>query len=336
MDHDYPTERRAFFEPRSNPGGTVLIHKQPDDIWRVDYQLAVHQDANEVLQPEQMRRFVQTHLDAIGEGHLPWKPVWTSIYRAGAMTLDAYRHGHILFAGNSAHAMPIFGVRGLNSGFDDADNLIWKLAAVLRGKGDEALLDSYSSERVQAFHVNAASAMRSTEFMSPPHRGFELMREAVLSLAGRHPDIARLISPRQTHAITYAQSPLSSGQDDVGIEGPSAGAPLVDARVAGGRHLTDLLARDGFTLLAFAARPLNEAVEAATHAAPWGFLPCRSAVVQAGGDASGWLAQTAAQHADTVYLVRPDGHVCGRWRAPAVDTVLAAIRRACGAERTSS
>jgi len=111
--------------------------------------------------------------------------------------------------------MPIFGVRGLNSGFDDADNLVWKLAAVLQGKGAEALLDSYCSERRQAFHINAENAMRSTEFMSPPSRGFDLLREAALSLSEAHRGIAQLINPRQTQAVRYAASPLSSPGDEL-------------------------------------------------------------------------------------------------------------------------
>jgi 3-(3-hydroxy-phenyl)propionate hydroxylase len=69
------------------------MHRQPDDIWRIDYQLRAGQDTETALQPENVREFVSRHLAAIGEGHLPWKTVWTSIYRAGAMTLQNYRHG---------------------------------------------------------------------------------------------------------------------------------------------------------------------------------------------------------------------------------------------------
>jgi len=327
LESAYPTERRAWFDPPWAPGTTILMHRQPDNIWRVDYQLAAGQDAAEVMQPEQIRRFVQTHLDAIGEGHLPWKPVWTSIYRAGAMTLDAYRHGRILFAGNAAHAMPIFGVRGLNSGFDDADNLVWKLAAVVQHRARHGLLDSYSTERMAAFHVNAESAMRSTEFMSPPHRGFELMREACLSLAGRHPGIARLVNPRQTHAISYARSPLSAASDAFS-RGPEPGAPLVDAPVRPGTHLTDLLAQCAFTLFIFGDSATAQEVEATTASPEWPHLSCRCAHLQTQGD----VAQAYGAREGTVYLVRPDGHVCGRWHAPSAATVLEALRAACQPE----
>ncbi|MBO1017181.1 FAD-dependent monooxygenase [Achromobacter sp. SD115] len=321
---EHPAERRAWFDPPWARGTTILMHRQPDNIWRVDYQLKAGADAAQALQPDPVRAFVQTHLDAIGEGHLPWAPVWTSVYRAGAMTLDAYRHGRILFAGNAAHAMPIFGVRGLNSGFDDADNLVWKLAAVLEGKGTEALLDSYCSERRQAFHINAENAMRSTEFMSPPHRGFDLMREASLSLAGRHPGIARLVNPRQTQALAYAHSPLSTEDEGGGAWAP--GAPLVDRQTADGQYLTDLLTPGGFTLLAFAAWPEQDALEAMTASAAWQFLPCRCVAVAAPD------AMRPGSESGMAYLLRPDGHVCGRWRSPSLDTVLSAIQRACGVQ----
>ncbi|MBB1625924.1 FAD-dependent monooxygenase [Achromobacter sp. UMC71] len=337
----HPAERRAWFDPPWARGTTILMHRQPDNLWRVDYQLAGSVDAAHAMQPDQINRFVQTHLDAIGEGHLPWTPVWTSVYRAGAMTLDAYRHGRILFAGNAAHAMPIFGVRGLNSGFDDADNLVWKLAAVVQGKGADALLDSYSHERVHAFHVNAESAMRSTEFMSPPNRGFELMREACLSLAERHPGIARLINPRQTHAITYTGSPLSSGQYRVPDPPPAEankphpaapGAPLTDARLPDGRHLTDLLAVHGFTLLTFGPWAPADALQTSTHAPDWPRLPCRAVALPPGADLSHALGLPPAALAGAALLVRPDGHLCAGWHAPALSDVLTALEHACGAQ----
>ncbi|MEY4713104.1 MAG: hypothetical protein RIS88_2554, partial [Pseudomonadota bacterium] len=315
--------RRAWFDPPWARGTTILMHRQPDNLWRIDYQLRKHENADESLTPDQIRAFVQRHLDAIGEGHLPWTPVWASNYRAGAMTLDAYRHGRVLFAGNSAHAMPIFGVRGLNSGFDDADNLTWKLAAVVQGQGGEALLDAYSAERVQAFHLNAESAMRSTEFMSPPSRGFELLREAALSLAGDHPPIAGLLNPRQTSALTYADSPLSS-KGDAFSAGPVEGAPLADVRLADGTHLTDHLHRTGFTLFGFGTAAAGMQVLADACPRDAKSLPVRAVAID---DAAAAKAYGAAPGA--VYLLRPDGHVAARWHAPSDTQVHAAWRGAC-------
>ncbi len=325
----HPTERRAWFDPPWHRGATVLMHRQPDDLWRIDWQLRHGDSTEEALKPENVRAFVQRHLDAIGEGHLPWEPAWSSVYRAGAMTLQRYRHGRVLFAGNAAHAMPIFGVRGLNSGLDDADNLAWKLAAVVRG-GPEALLDSYSAERVQAFHVNAESARRSTEFMSPPSRGFDVLREAVLSLAVKHRDIAELINPRQTAAVAYTASSLSTPDTDAWQGGPRPGEVLPEVSVGGPvGHVTEVVG-PGFVWLHFGAPPAWAVAEGLRLVPVLAQADARWP--QALVDAVGRLAREFDAVEGSAYLLRPDGHVAARWTQCSVAALQAALRRAQGHE----
>ncbi|MCW5672871.1 MAG: FAD-dependent monooxygenase, partial [Hydrogenophaga sp.] len=136
-----PVERLAWFDPPSNPGSTILMHRQPDDVWRIDYQIRDDEDPVEAVKPENVLPRVRSHLAMIGENE-PWEPLWISIYNAKCLTLPSYRQGRVFFAGDAAHLVPIFGVRGLNSGLDDAANLAWKLARVLRGESPDALLDS--------------------------------------------------------------------------------------------------------------------------------------------------------------------------------------------------
>ena len=323
----HPTERRAWFDPPWHRGATILMHRQPDDIWRIDWQLRQGESTDEALQTENVCAFVRRHLEAIGEGHLPWELAWTSVYRAGAMTLSSYLHGRVLFAGNAAHAMPIFGVRGLNSGIDDADNLAWKLAAVVQG-GSEKLLGTYSTERVQAFRVNADSARRSTEFMSPPSRGFDVLREAVLSLAAANPNIAELINPRQTNAVAYYESPLSTPDAETWNSGPGPGEVLPEIPLAGAlAHLTEVVG-PGFVLLHFGPPPV------------WGKIDGLTTVpVLAKADArwSNSLIDTECQLSNkfdaisgSAYMIRPDGHVAARWKHCSEDAVIGAMRRARG------
>ena len=206
-----PVERLAWFDPPSNPGSTILMHRQPDDIWRIDYQIRDDEDPVEAVKPDNVLPRVESHLRMIGELE-PWEPLWISIYNAKCLTLDSYRHGRVLFAGDAAHLVPIFGVRGLNSGIDDAGNLAWKLAAVMEGRAADSLLDSYGVERVHAARENIAYGAKSTEFMAPPNFAFKLMREATLRLALSDDKVRSLINPRQSSPLSYVGSPLNGPQ----------------------------------------------------------------------------------------------------------------------------
>ncbi len=316
QDTKRAVERLAWFDPPSNPGSTILMHRQPDNVWRIDYQLADHEDPAAAVKAENVLPRVQAHLDMIGET-APWKLKWISIYNAKCLTLPRYRYGRVLFAGDAAHLVPIFGVRGLNSGLDDAGNLAWKLARVQDGRAGDALLDSYSSERVHAARENIAFGAKSTEFMAPPHRGFALMREAALRLALREPGVRSLINPRQTSPVEYADSPLNQPDRGLFRGGARAGMPAPEAllRTAQGpRHLTSLFGA-GFVALHFSSRhevpaALREsAVQTIRIAAKGTVAPAAAAVDELG---QAWDRYDARE--DTLYLIRPDGYVVARWR----------------------
>lgn len=320
-----PTERLAYFDPPSNPGSTVLVHKQPDDIWRIDYQLRDDEDAQAAVLPENVAPRVESLLAMMGET-APWHPVWITIYKANALSLEKYRHGRVLFAGDAAHLVPIFGVRGANSGIDDADNLAWKLAYVAKGQAGEALLDSYSDERVFAAHENLRHGTKSTEFMAPPTFAFELMRTAVLGLAGQHAQVRSLINPRQTSAIAYLRSPLNVASSDDFAAGPAPGTVLPECPLAPlengerkARYITDLvnLGQGAFTALYFSEDGDVPAELLALTAA----LPLHLEAVP--GPPQLWAMFGA--RAGSSYLVRPDGHVLGRWHDVAAGQISNAL-----------
>ncbi|QWG20376.1 FAD-dependent monooxygenase [Bradyrhizobium sediminis] len=339
MDHDFPTERRAFFEPSGNPGGTVLIHKQPDDIWRVDYQLREGESEEEALREENIRARVGAILKDIGHDK-PWELEWWSIYSANTLCLDDYRHGRVFFIGDAAHIVPIFGVRGLNNGLADADNLGWKLAAVLKGEADEKLLDSYSPERRGATLDVFANATKSTRFMTPPTRGWRLAREAALSLSLRHEFPRGLANPRQMQPYTYSESPLTpyASRDADFAAGPASGSASPNARLTDGSFLLDR-AGDGLTAILFGDGAAN--TEQAGLLDQLGKLdrrfialriqpPGLAATADAIADGDGEIARLFNARPGTLYLLRPDLHIAGRWKTIAADEVLRTARLCLG------
>jgi 3-(3-hydroxy-phenyl)propionate hydroxylase len=323
MDHGFPTERRAFFEPAGNPGGTVLIHKQPDNIWRVDYQLREGKSEQDALKEENLRARVGAILADVGHAG-PWELEWWSVYSANTLCLDDYRHGRVIFIGDAAHIVPIFGVRGLNNGLADAENIGWKLALVLNGEADERLLDSYSPERRGATLDVFANATKSTRFMTPPTRGWRLAREAALSLSLKHEFPRGLANPRQMQPYTYSESRLTpyAGRDAEFAGGPVCGSVAPNAKLGDGGYLLDR-AGHGMTAILFC-----EGQPDAEHAAlleQLGRIDKRSSpiVVSSGNtaftaktiaDKDGEIARLFAAAPGTLYLLRPDLHIAGRWK----------------------
>ena len=332
LKSDRPTERLAYFDPPCNPGSTVLVHKQPDDVWRIDYQLRDGEDPDAAILPANVLPRVQSLLDMMVEtGN--WAPIWTGLYKANALTLERYRHGRVLLAGDAAHLVPIFGVRGANSAIDDADNLAWKLALVVNGLAAPALLDSYSDERVAAAHENLHHGTKSTEFMAPPSFAFELMRTAVLGLAARHAGLRSLINPRQTSAIAYADSPLNAwpGRSAVFAAGPAPGTVLPECplqRADGSEaYLTDLL-EPAFVALFFGEQLPPGLLAWVQRWQGLGLpLVARCIAQGASAEADAWdhtrrLYPLLGAEPGALLLLRPDGHVLARWRAVPMATVV--------------
>ncbi len=338
MEHDYPTERRAFFDPASNPGGTILIHKQPGNIWRIDYQLRPGESEDEAIAEATIRARVGAIITEIGHTS-GWDLEWWSIYSANTLCLDDYVHGRVIFAGDSAHIVPIFGVRGLNNGLADAHNIGWKLGYVLNGDADARILASYTPERRGATLDVFANASKSTRFMTPPTRGWKIMRDAALSLSLRHDFAKRFADPRQMTPYTYADSPLTpfADQDREFAGGPRSGAACINVKMADGRYLLDHSGA-GFTALMFAGGALE--LELYELGASLKKLdPLFTALVigptAAAGDCISDNGEGIAKAFDaapgTVYLLRPDLHVAGRWRRGDSTGIIAAMKICLGA-----
>ena len=344
MDHDFPTERRSFFESEANPDSTVLIHREPDNIWRVDWQIKVGASAEEATDEANIRNRVQAILDMIGHTG-PWELEWWSIYTANTLCLDDYRHGRVLFIGDAAHIVPIFGVRGLNNGFADAVNAAWKLAYVLGGEAGEGLLDSYTPERRGATLDVFRNAGRSSRFMTPPTRGYELMRKAALELSLSQEFTREFANPRQVQPYTYSDSPTVSfmNRDADMNKGPVVGASAINRRIATDDYLFDHLGL-GFTGLYFTeGRTVDDEISrlfsrlAEIDRNFTGLLISRQSLSQQGlnviEDSQGTIFEGYGAQAGSFYLLRPDRHITARWLAMNSEEVMQALGAALGGTR---
>ena len=305
MTAPFPTERWFWFDPPFHTGQSALLHKQPDDIWRIDLQLGPDADPEHEKQPEIVRPRIERML-----GHADFALEWVSVYRFQCRRLDRFLHGRVIFAGDAAHQVSPFGARGANSGIQDAG---WKLALVAQGRSPASLLDSYDSERVAAADENILNSTRATDFIAPRSPGERLLREAALSLAPLTGFAKRFVnSGRLSLPSAYTGSTLSS-DDESWDRGLQPGAPFLDAPLAAATHtwLSEAFSVGQAILLG----------EDATKLAPAGVLAIEPTAVD------DTLRQRYALEHGAAVLLRPDGHVAARFRQPLRAEVEAAIER---------
>src|SRR5437588_3157290 len=294
MVAEFPTERWFWFDPPFHAGRSALLHKQPDDIWRIDLQLNRYADPAAEKLPENVRPRLARML-----GHDKFDFEWISLYKFQCRRMDKFIHGRVIFAGDAAHQVSPFGARGANSGLEDAENLAWKLDRVLKRLSPERLLESYHIERSAAADENIRESTRSTDFMAPSSRQEARLRQAVLSLARETEFGKRMINGGRLSVPSVYDTPLSTRDTDSWRGGPAPGASMPDAPLRGSQggstFLTDAFAEAGkrFTLLEFAN---GAAAEVASDVG----------IIRVGHDASGNASESLARRYDaapgTAYL----------------------------------
>jgi len=322
MSADFPAERRFWFEPAFKPSAaSALLHKQPDDIWRIDFQIGRDADREEEIREESIR----ARIDAMLGGDMEYEITWASIYTFQCRRMKKFRHGRIMFAGDAAHQVSPFGARGANSGIQDIDNLGWKLGMVIGGKAPEALLDSYDEERRHGADENILSSTRSTDFIAPRSRISHVFRNAVLDLSERHEFARPLVnSGRLSVPCVY---------DGLSLNGPDA-LPGGPSRSRVGSACPDAPLGDGFLLSGLGNDFVILTIDAdAPKALQEDGIAVRRVAVSSGDDPSGMLSERYLGEArSAVYLIRPDQHVAARWGAFDETALRGALRTAYGRE----
>ena len=326
IDLPYPTERLAFFDPDWNRGNTILMHREPHGIWRVDYQLPPGETPEEALRPESLTQRIDAQLKMIGFEGKPWEMDWSSVYSARTLTLPKYVHDRIVLTGDAAHLLPIFGVRGANTAFQDAQSLGWHLAYVVKSIAPEKFMQNHSTERVGAAREIITEAGKSTRFMAPPSRGFRLLRDAVLSLSLTQEFVRPLYHWRTSRPHEYIHSELNSAFENTDSfkQGLALGAPPQNVQLGEGNFLLDHLGR-GFDLVYLAtgpevpqdiqlavARAKDQGIPLKLHAVSW----VKDSVQGADNtlfDPDNRFAARYGIEVGGAYLFRPDQHICARW-----------------------
>jgi 3-(3-hydroxy-phenyl)propionate hydroxylase len=320
VDLPLPTERLAFFDPVWNRGNTVLMHREPQGIWRVDYQLRADESAEEAVKMDALKPRIDAQLEMVGAKGAPWELDWCSVYSARALTLPDYVNGRVLYCGDAAHMLPIFGVRGANTGWQDGQNLAWKLAAVVNGSAQTALLATYTEERVAAAREIIEEAGKSTRFMTPPTRGYRLLRDATLSLTLSHDFIRPLLHWRTSRPHEYSHSSLNTPDDDNHLftGGPAKGAVMSNVKLGDQRYLMDLPVKS-FCLLYFTHDALiPQALQSLANTWNTKSPELKLVSIGKGGtiddpDEKVWR-KYGATRSGVAYLIRPDQHICARWQ----------------------
>jgi 3-(3-hydroxy-phenyl)propionate hydroxylase len=341
MKADFPSERWFWFDPPFHPNQSVLLHRQPDNVWRIDFQLGWDADPVAEKQPEKVIPRIKALLGEDADFELEW----VSIYTFSCLRMDKFRHGRIFFAGDSAHGVSPFGARGANSGLQDAENLAWKLKLVIDAKAPDALLDTYGQEREYAADENLLNSTRATDFITPKSEVSRCFRDATLRLARDYDFARRLVnSGRLSRPSTLTGSALNTPDCDQFSGSMMPGAPLEDAPVtrSGQAAWLAALTGDAFTGIYFhdgalnaeaTLRRLQALANGPVSVEPLVVIPQGATVPDLPGltviqDSQGLLAQRYDMQPGSFYLVRPDQHVCARWRTLDTAAVHEALLRA--------
>lgn len=318
MKADFPTERWFWFDPDFHRGQSALLHKQSDNVWRLDFQLGWDTNPDEEKKPENIIPRVKA---MIGED-VKFELEWASVYQFACRRIDKFRYGRVLFAGDAAHQVSPFGARGANTGVQDIDNLSWKLAAVIKGEAPQALIDTYDTERAFAADDNLLNSTRSTDFITPKNDASRRFRNAVLDLS-KTCEFARPLvnSGRLSSPTPYVRSPLNTPDDGPWAGRMAPGTCAADAPVSiGGKDgwFIDLLG-NGFVILALGVQAQPVQAGAVT-----------ASVVTMGADfedVQGLVSERFDAQDGAVYLIRPDQYIAARWRSFDAEAVKAALIR---------
>ena len=249
------------------------------------------------------------------------------LYTHHSRIAGAFRKGRLMLAGDAAHLMPVWQGQGYNSGIRDAANLGWKLAAVVNGHADDALLDTYDAERRKHARAMIDLSTLVGRVISPTNRRVASLRDRVIHSASVVPSLKRYIlemrfkpMPRYEQGAVCHVEPRSESSPT----GTLFVQPRVDTREAQNVLLDDVLG-SGFAVLCWSNNPrafLGDEAFGRWKALGATFVAARPMTqlhwtghddpdVVVVGDRTGALKAWFDTHTDSVLFLRPDRCVAG-------------------------
>jgi len=328
MKADFPTERWFWFDPEFHPNQSVLLHKQADDVWRIDFQLGWDADPEEEKQEAKIRPRIEAMLGKDVEFELEW----ASVYTFQCRKMDDFIHNRVIFMGDAAHQVSPFGARGANGGVQSVENLAWKLARVLKGQAPATLIDSYNEERQHGAAENILNSTRATDFITPKNDISRVFRDETLRLAKHYPFARSLVnSGRLSMPCDYQHSSLitKSSALNTGFDaGIAPGFVCLDAPIRINGEDGWLLEQLGnrFVLLYNGEGIDNDEIKALSSISDdLTLLDSRELE-----DKEGMLAERYRMSGGHGYLIRPDQYVAAKFKQLSCEQVNSALQCALG------
>jgi 3-(3-hydroxy-phenyl)propionate hydroxylase len=261
------------------------------------------------------------------------------VYTHHSRIAGAFRKGRLMLAGDAAHLMPVWQGQGYNSGIRDAANLGWKLAAVVNGHADDALLDTYDVERRKHARAMIDLSTLVGRVISPTNRRVASLRDRVIHAASVVPTLKRYILEMRFKPMPrYEQGAVFHTGEETSPTGTLFIQPRVDAREHQNVLLDDVLGA-GFAVLCWSNNPrafLGDEVFDRWKALGAKFIAARPMTqlqwtghddpdVVVVGDRTGALKSFFDTHTESVLFLRPDRCIAGACiaqRAPEVSASL--------------
>ncbi|WP_086932023.1 FAD-dependent oxidoreductase [Agarilytica rhodophyticola] len=348
MKADFPTERWFWFDPPFHANQSALLHRQPDNVWRIDLQLGWDADPEYEKQEHVIRPRIQAMLGKDAEFDLEW----ASVYTFQCRKMDNFIHNRVIFVGDCAHQVSPFGARGANGALQSAENLVWKLARVIKGRAPTTLLDTYNIERQHGARENILNSTRATDFITPKNHISRVFRDETLRLAEHLPFARTLVnSGRLSLPCRYSDSPLNSD------ENYSQGNPVFNTTLSVGTVAKDApIQQTGsddwlinylgnqFTLmikvsevitndLLLQLKPLSAIEDLSILVISDIALPeSINALATVVHDPKNLVTKRYDLQHESAYLFRPDQIITARWRQVSSEKIHTAIKKALGCE----